>query len=68
MGRQHYFIWIGGGTVHNQPYLQYNTKQLAKLHKTRHSFCRARQTLHAVVSEFPVLASGMSLGMANEDE
>jgi hypothetical protein len=35
MGKQRYFLRIGGGTVHNQPYFQYTMKQLTKVHKPR---------------------------------
>jgi hypothetical protein len=56
-GKHHYFRRIGGGSIHNQPYLQYNKKQLAMLQTPRHSFRRARQALHDVVGEFPVLAN-----------
>jgi hypothetical protein len=38
------------------------------LQKPRHSFFRARQALHDVVGEFPVLANGMNFAMALPEE
>jgi hypothetical protein len=60
LGKQHYFLKIGGGNVHAQSYLQYNNK-LVTLDKPCHSFHRARQALHVVISGIAVLANELKL-------
>jgi hypothetical protein len=58
VGKQHYFLKIGGDNVHAQQYLQYiNT--LVMLDKPLHSFCHARQVLHVAISGVQLLAKDL---------